>query len=223
MKYYWKDGFYIDEIHFDFDESTQSYIVPEGYLEITEDKYNELLDGQTAGQRIITGSDGYPELADQLTPEPDPVAGAEKLFRTLQIRSTAMLIAVDDDVMANELSPICPEWAAGQHYKALEIVNHEGQPYRVIQAVDALEHQAPGTEGMLAIYRPIDPATGTKDDPKTFFYGMDVENGLYYRYQGVLYIAKADMPACVYYPGSEGVWQWEQVIETSEKLSDVVL
>lgn len=64
MKYYWKDGFYIDEIHFDFDESTQSYIVPEGYLEITEDKYNELLDGQTAGQRIITGSDGYPELAD---------------------------------------------------------------------------------------------------------------------------------------------------------------
>lgn len=223
MKYYWKDGFYIDEIHFDFDESTQSYIVPEGYLEITEDKYNELLDGQTAGQRIITGSDGYPELADQLTPAPDPVAGAEKLFRTLQIRSTAMLIAVDDDVMANELSPICPEWAAGQHYKALEIVNHEGQPYRVIQAVDALEHQAPGTEGMLAIYRPIDPATGTKDDPKTFFYGMDVENGLYYRYQGVLYIAKAAMPACTYYPGTAGMWQWEVVEETSEKLSDVVI
>lgn len=69
----------------------------------------------------------------------------------------------------------------------------------------------------------IDASAGTKEDPKTFFYGMDVKNGLYYRYQDVLYIAKADMPACVYYPGSEGVWQWEQVIETSEKLSDVVL
>lgn len=223
MKYYWKDGFYIDEIHFDFDAETGEYTVPDGYTEITEQLYHSLLDGQAAGKRIVTGADGLPELAEQLPPEPDPVANAEKLLRSMQVRAAALAIPAEDDVTAKQLAPICPTWAAGQHYKALEIVNHEGRPYRVIQAVDALEHQAPGTEGMLAIYRPIDASAGTKEDPKTFFYGMDVENGLYYRYQDVLYIAKADMPACVYYPGSEGVWQWEQVIEASEKLSDVVL
>ncbi len=223
MKYYWNEGFYIDWIHFQFDRVTGEYEIPEGCVEITEELYNELLIGQENGKRIVTGDDGMPTLVDPQPAQPNPVAVANQVFRTLQIKAAAMAIPAEDDVTAKQLAPICPTWAAGQHYKALEIVNHEGRPYRVIQAVDALEHQAPGTEGMLAIYRPIDASAGTKEDPKTFFYGMDVENGLYYRYQDVLYIAKADMPACVYYPGSEGVWQWEQVIEASEKLSDVVL
>lgn len=223
MRYYWKDGFYIDEIHFSKNPETNEYEVPDGYVEITKELYFSLLQGQAVGKRIITGSTGLPELADPPPPVISPVDAAKQLFRALQIKAAAMSIPTEDDVTAEQLAPICPTWAAGQHYKALEIVNHEGRPYRVIQAVDALEHQAPGTEGMLAIYRPIDASAGTKEDPKTFFYGMDVKNGLYYRYQDVLYIAKADMPACVYYPGSEGVWQWEQVIETSEKLSDVVL
>ena len=221
MKYYWKDGFYIDEIHFELDPETGEYTVPDGYTEITEELYHNLLDGQAAGKRIVTGADGLPALAEQLPPEPDPVANAEKLLRSMQVRAAAIPAA--DDVAAFTLAPLCKMWAANTHYDALEIVNHEGRPYRVVQAVDSLEHQPPGAEGMLAIYRPIDASAGTKEDPKTFFYGMDVENGLYYRYQDVLYIAKADMPACVYYPGSEGVWQWEQVIEASEKLSDVVL
>ena len=223
MKYYWKNGFYIDEIHFELDPETGEYTVPDGYIEITEELYHSLLAGQAVGKRIVTGADGLPALAEQLPPEPDPVANAEKLLRSMQVRVAALAIPAADDAAAFTLAPLCKTWTAGTHYDALEIVNHEGRPYRVVQAVDSLEHQMPGSAGMLAIYRPIDASAGTKEDPKTFFYGMDVENGLYYRYQDVLYIAKADMPACVYYPGSEGVWQWEQVIETSEKLSDVVL
>ena len=223
MKYYWKNGFYIDEIHFDFDAETGEYAVPAGYAEITEELYRNLLDGQAAGKRIVTGADGLPELAEQLSPDPDPVANAEKLLRSMQVRAAALAIPAADDAAAFTLAPLCKMWAANTHYDALEIVNHEGQPYRVVQAVDSLEHQMPGSAGMLAIYRPIDPATGTKDDPKTFFYGMDVENGLYYRYQGVLYIAKAAMPACTYYPGTAGMWQWEVVEETAEKLSEVVI
>ena len=61
MKYYWKDGFYIDEVHFDFDAETGEYIIPAGYAEITEELYHNLLDGQAAGQRIVTGMDGLPE------------------------------------------------------------------------------------------------------------------------------------------------------------------
>lgn len=64
MKYYWKDGFYIDEIHFPFDPETGEYAVPDGYTEITEELYHTLLDGQAAGKRIVTGADGLPELVD---------------------------------------------------------------------------------------------------------------------------------------------------------------
>lgn len=68
MKYYWNNGFYIDKIHFDFNRETEEYTVPEGFLEITEEHYRELLSGQETGKRIITGADGLPELADP--PEP---------------------------------------------------------------------------------------------------------------------------------------------------------
>lgn len=64
MKYYWKDGFYIDEIHFELDPETGEYTVPAGYAEITEELYHNLLDGQAAGKRIVTGADGLPELAE---------------------------------------------------------------------------------------------------------------------------------------------------------------
>lgn len=214
MKYYWKDGFYIDEIHFDFDAETGEYTVPDGYTEITEELYHTLLDRQAAGKRIVTGADGLPELAEQLSPEPDPVADAEKLLRSMQVRVAALAIPAADDAAAFTLAPLCKTWTAGTHYDALEIVNHEGRPYRVVQAVDSLEHQMPGSAGMLAIYRPIDPAPGTREEPKTFYLGMDVKEGLYYTSAGKLYLAKADMPACTYAPGTEGVWQWEEVADT---------
>lgn len=64
MKYYWKDGFYIDEIHFELDPETGEYTVPAGYAEITEELYRNLLDGQATGKRIVTNADGLPELTD---------------------------------------------------------------------------------------------------------------------------------------------------------------
>lgn len=64
MKYFWKNGFYIDEIHFDFDAETGGYTVPAGYVEISQRLYRNLLDGQAAGKQIVTGADGLPELAD---------------------------------------------------------------------------------------------------------------------------------------------------------------
>ena len=213
MKYYWNNGFYIDEIHFELNEETGEYTVPDGFQEITEERYRELLAGQETGKRIITGSDGLPELADPEPTPPDPVVAAETLLHTMQVRAMSLQIDLEDDATAFTLAPVCAEWKAGEHYDKGEILNHNEQPYRVVQAVDALEHQPPGSEGMLAIYRPIDPAEGTRGDPKSFCFGMDVTSGLYYTYNGKLYLAKSDMPACTYYPGSEGVWQWEEVTE----------
>ena len=71
MKYYWKDGFYIDEVHFSFDPETGECTIPDGYTEITGELYHALLAGQAAGQRIVTGADGLPELADPPQPSLD--------------------------------------------------------------------------------------------------------------------------------------------------------
>lgn len=145
-------------------------------------------------------------------PAPSAEYQAQKLYSTLQRRVVMQAVPLEDDATAYTLAPVCPDWKANHHYEAGEIVNHEGIPYRVILKVDSLEHQFPGAEGMLAVYRPIDPAAGTADDPKRFYYGMDVEEGLYYSYNNKLYLAKADMKPCTWEPGSEGVWQWEEVI-----------
>ncbi len=214
MKYYWKNGFYIDEINFDIDPDSGTYIIPDGYVEITEEQWRMLLKGQATGKRIIIGDSGIPELADRLPTKPNPIAEASKLLQAMQVRAAALAIPAADDAAAFTLAPLCKTWAAGTHYDALEIVNHEGQPYRVVQAVDSLEHQMPGSAGMLAIYRPIDPAPGTREEPKTFYFGMDVKEGLYYTSAGKLYLAKADLPACTYAPGTAGVWQWEEVADT---------
>lgn len=214
MKYYWKNGFYIDEINFDIDPDSGTYIIPDGYVEITEEQWRMLLKGQATGKRIIIGDSGIPELADRLPTKPNPIAEASKLLQAMQVRAAALAIPAADDAAAFTLAPLCKTWTAGVHYDALEIVNHEGRPYRVVQAVDSLEHQMPGSAGMLAIYRPIDPAPGTRDDPKTFYFGMDVKEGLYYTSAGKLYLAKADLPACTYAPGTAGVWQWEEVADT---------
>lgn len=70
---------------------------------------------------------------------------------------------------------------------------------------------------MLAVYRPLSvaPETGEEPDgsrehPFAFLYGMDVTKDSYYTYEGKLWLAKADMPACVWTPGTAGLWQWEE-------------
>ena len=112
------------------------------------------------------------------------------------------------------------DWAAGQTYAKGYRLAHKGIVYEVMQEVTSLENQPPDAAGMLAVYRPlsVDPETGDEPDgsrehPFAFLYGMDVKNGSYYSYEGKLWLAKADMPACVWVPGTAGLWQWEEVVE----------
>lgn len=149
---------------------------------------------------------------------PDPGPTVEQIAyetqNTLMQRVVAQAIPLEDDKTALALSPVCPEWAAGTHYEPGEILNHEGQAYRVVQSVDSLEHQPPSAEGMLAIYRPIVQGhAGTLKDPIPWVSGMDVDQGKYYSFSGKTYLAKADMKPCVWAPGTAGLWQWEEVKE----------
>lgn len=101
---------------------------------------------------------------------------------------------------------------AGAQLAAETIINCEGQLYRVVQAVTPQSHQRPDSEGMTAIYRPIDQVhTGTADDPIPFVYGMDTTAEKYYSYNGKTYLCKLTMTPCVWTPDTEGLWQWEEV------------
>ena len=51
---YWKNGFYLKQI--------------EGSIEITDDYWQELLDGQSQGKQIVTNESGYPVLKDYPAP-----------------------------------------------------------------------------------------------------------------------------------------------------------
>ena len=109
------------------------------------------------------------------------------------------------------------DWAAGQTYAKGYRLAHKGVVYEVMQEVTAIENQPPDAAGMLAVYRPlsVDPETGEEPDgsrehPFAFLYGMDVTKDSYYSYEGKLWLARADMPACVWVPGTAGLWQWEE-------------
>lgn len=172
--------------------------------------------GQTQGKRIEPDEHGYPILIDppDNTPEVQKARALrlahEKLDR-LQFVATVRSIPIEDNATALAVAPACPDWSAGTHYEACDVVNHNGQAYKVIQAVDSLENQPPDAEGMLAIYRPLMPEhNGTPEDPIPFVSGMDVYSGKYYAYNGATYLAKADMLPCTWAPDTQGLWQWEK-------------
>lgn len=101
---------------------------------------------------------------------------------------------------------------AGEELEADTVLNKDGRMYRVVQAVTPAEHQPPDSEGMLAVYRPIDREhEGTIDDPIPWVNGMDCYSGKYYTYGNLVYLCKADMTPCTWAPGTAGVWQWEAV------------
>lgn len=104
------------------------------------------------------------------------------------------------------------DWAPGESYATGKLLKWLSRLYRVVQPVIAQEHQPPNAEGMLAIYRPIDPShSGTLADPVPWVYGMDCAKDLYYSYNGLVYLCKANMIPCTWVPDTPGMWQWETV------------
>ena len=205
MKYFANGGFYDSDVH---------TTIPDGAVEISDELYQSLMESQAVGKRITSGEDGLPVAVDQDPAPPELLARfeAERVRDELLTKAAAISVGADDDATALALSPVCPEWQAGTHYESGEIVNRNGQPYRVVQAVDSLENQPPDADGMLAVYRPLNTGNaGTADDPIPYVYGMDVYSGKYYSFNGKTYLAKSDMTPCVWDPGTAGLWQWELV------------
>lgn len=180
--------------------------------------------------------DGYmtPEEWDKAYPAPVPVPPTEEELAMQAITearaqsSTILMARMQTDMVqtgafaAAEFATFAraglfTEWAAEQTYAKGYRLAHKGIVYEVMQEVTAIENQPPDAAGLLAVYRPlsVDPETGEEPDgsrehPYAFLYGMDVTKDSYYSYEGKLWLAKADMPTCVWTPGTEGLWQWEE-------------
>lgn len=155
----------------------------------------------------------WKEASSQPAPPPSPQEQAMILARTLAASHTEL-----SDTVALSIPDILPRWdellAVGNQIESGVCLVYENQIYRVVQPVTPQSHQAPGTEGMLAIYRPIDNQhSGSLADPIPFAYGMDCNKDLYYIYKGEIYLCKSDMIACNWLPDS-GIWQWEKVTQS---------
>ena len=145
----------------------------------------------------------------------------ERIQLAGQFRAGLMIFAAGattiTDKQALNMASLFPVWPDGVNedgqYIQNQIVQHEGQLYRIAQpTVTPQSHQTPSSEGMLAVYRPIDVGhEGTLEDPIPWVYGMDCYTGKYYSYNGNVYKCAGDMIPCVWEPGSAGLRQWELV------------
>lgn len=167
-------------------------------------------------------ADGAPVLRSAEEIEADRAEIVHVPDITPQLRVAAMAFAATattiPDTQALEMPDLFPTWeqvlAEGAKLAAERVISKDGQLYRVVQAVTPQEHQPPDGEGMLAIYRPINPEhAGTADDPIPWVYGMDCHAGKYYSYEGAVYMVAegGDMIPCTWPPDTAGMWQWVKV------------
>ena len=176
------------------------------------------------GREILEGAESVIlEAADagvEIQAARESAAQSAKLSGQLSAAARLYVQAATDvpDETALEMPDLFKTWEealkAGKELPKDTIINDGGQLYRVVQAVTPQKLQPPHGEGMLAIYRPIDQThAGTKEDPIPWVYGMDTEQSKYYSYGGKTYLCNLTMPACVWAPGTPGMWQWSEVTE----------
>lgn len=173
------------------------------------------LDG-AADTVVLEETDAGEELteAKAATAQSAKITGQMQVAAKLYVQTSTSIT----DAQALEMPDLFKTWeevlAAGEELPKDTIINDGGQLYRVVNAVIPQAHQAHHDEGMLAIYRPIDEEhSGTQDDPIPWVYGMDCEQGKHYSYGGKTYLCNQTMPACVWAPGTPGLWQWSEVTE----------
>ena len=94
MTMYFKDGF--------FDDSYGGF-VPEGAVEISQDKYIELLNGQAQGKQIVSNKQGEPVLIE-LQPSPAHELNLDTLTWDISAEKQTALFAQQKESLLNKLA-----------------------------------------------------------------------------------------------------------------------
>ena len=220
----WSDGWQQAEDH---RKRAAGDIIPESAAQEATEYW---LPGDTweTPARTMDDIGPLPEGALLARPGKSPEKTAQAEYHEALSEASAILTARAQRriVQAESFSPaefavfakagLFPAWAPGAEYAAGDRVDYKGAAYEAMQPVSAQAHQPPGSDGMLAVYRPIsaNPASGAEPDgsrenPLAYTGGMDVFSGKYYAFEGALYHARADMLPCVWAPNTPGLWQWE--------------
>ena len=112
---YWKQGFYLNQI--------------EGSIEIDDDYWQELLNGQSQGKQIVSDETGYPILADP------PAPTIEELTQKARARRDTLLKETVDSVNPMRWEAMSDEqkdaWRAYRQ-ALLDVPQQEGFPMNIV-------------------------------------------------------------------------------------------
>lgn len=134
----------------------------------------------------------------------------------MQDRAAGTNVITDDMILVSTSVVDYDEFKDNHEYKNKgEIIKCDGLYYEIV-APHTSNAAAFPVATTFAYYRHVELShTGTLDDPipypETAGVLVNVKEGLYYSYKGEIYLAKLDMPDCVYPPDTAGMWQWEKV------------
>lgn len=148
--------------------------------------------------------------------EPEPAPETQAIVEVMQSMLAADITIPDTAVLAMAKVYSYPGYEVGATYKKGQIVQKDGVFYEAITDHTSLANWPPESTG--SVYRAINASTdadsGTLANPIPYPEGVtsvSVAEGLYYSYQGKVYLCKLTMEACNWPPGTVGVWQWEEV------------
>ena len=174
----------------------------------------------------VTYRPDKPNETEELKKEVETVkAAGESTAALLSLSFKAQIVAdraagtnaiADEMILASTDIVDYPEYQDNHEYKTKgEIIRYDGLYYEIV-APHTSNAAAYPVQTTFAYYRLVElEHAGTLDDPipypETAGIVVNVVEGLYYSYKGAVYLAKADMPNCVYPPDTAGLWQWEKV------------
>lgn len=165
------------------------------------------------------GSEEIMQEVEELKAAGESTAALLSLSFKTQIitdRATGTNVITDEMILASTELVEYDDYKDNHDYKTVgEIIKSDGLYFEIVAAHKSNAAAYP-VATTFAYYRLVElTATGTLDDPipypETAGVLVAVKKGLYYSYKGAVYLAKADMPHCVYPPDTAGMWQWEKV------------
>jgi hypothetical protein len=93
--------------------------MPDDVVEITAERHQELLAGESEGRIITWGGDGYPRLMDPPPPSPEVLAAIERQWRDGQLAATDGVVSRHrDELEAGGATTLTPaQYSALQQYR----------------------------------------------------------------------------------------------------------